>query len=58
MTSSKSQMQIEGLFSPSSPWEFLGFAAVAALLELFLAGNWIGLVFVPTFAIAVFNSQC
>lgn len=45
------KIQISGLFSPRSPLEFLGFAFVTAMLGLMSAGNWIGFIFIPIFAI-------
>ena len=49
---SKKQPQMEGLFSPRSPIEFVGFAVVNAMIGLLSAGNLLGFIFVPTLAIA------
>ena len=49
---SKKQPQMEGLFSPRSPIEFVGFAVVNAMIGLLSSGNLWGFVFVPTLAIA------
>ena len=48
---SKKQPQMEGLFSPRSPIEFVGFAVVNAMIGLLSSGNLWGFVFVPTLAI-------
>lgn len=47
-----SSSPVQKFLSPGTPVEFLGFAIVNAMLGLFGAGNRIGLVFVPVFAIA------
>jgi CRISPR-associated protein (Cas_Cas02710) len=48
---SKKPPQMEGLFSPRSPIEFVGFAVVNAMIRLFSSGNLLGFIFVPTLAI-------
>lgn len=47
-----SRFDFEGLLSPRSALEFLGFAAINAILGLVSAGNPIGLVSVPVLAVA------
>lgn len=42
--------KMEGLFSPRSPIEFIGFAAVNAIIGLVSAGNLLALLFVPALA--------
>ncbi len=49
--SQRSSFDFERLISPRSPLEFLGFAAVSALVGLASAGNPIGLIAVPVIAV-------
>lgn len=50
--SQRSSFDFEGLISPRSPLEFLGFAAINALVGLISAGSPIGFVAVPALAVA------
>lgn len=52
LTKPSKKPQIEGLFSPRSPLEFLGFAGISTMISLLSAGQPIGLIFVPAFALA------
>jgi hypothetical protein len=52
LTKISKKTQIEGFFSPRSPLEFLGFAGISIMISLLSAGQPIGLIFVPVFALA------
>ena len=47
---SKKQPQMEGLFSPRSPIEFVGFAVVNAMIGLLSSGNLLGFCLRPHFS--------
>lgn len=51
MLTPKGQSPVQKLFAPGSPIEFIGFAVITAILGLLSAGNLVGFIFVPLFAV-------